>query len=551
MTHPSPNFSSPSSEDISPDYSPDYSPDLSEEISPFYSHHLSPAYPDRGDLKAYQDLMAQVAKPRLAEGTGITSLSRKCGPTNDPISGALLGGALGGVAPGIFGAGSWIVGALLGASLGYRMGLMLQRGKSDPKKDEQFAKSFTITGGNQALVSKGQPLPLVYGNRLLNPSGGCRWGGYLIGSLVQTVKGQQTLNQVYALGLGELGSLSETDTLIDGQERALFSEAEITLYFRPGTPNQTPLPILPGYCQTLNPNTNAFLGCDKRASSKSDLTVIQSPTVTWQALTNCFLNGSTVTKNAGASAWDATGQTNVTLSEYGGYISWKVPTASHLGMVGLSAGAISQSMSFGIRFGADSQFQVWESGTMRYNSESEAPGARTYAPNDSWRVEVATGGNVTYKRNGVAFYTSTVTNPPLPLRGALTLYSPGASIYEATFSGTVTLQSGNLSSSGTGTIQIDEGEEWTKGDYDRFTLSEEYAIVTDSEVKPFRLVAKNDQTKTLTLSPSLSVESGDSIWAIYTAKWATTKPVTRIDFNLEANLFARLKPTQEDSDSKK
>ena len=100
-------------------------------------------------------------------------------------------------------------------------------------------------------------------------------------------------------------------------------------------------------------------------------------------------------------------------------------------MFGLSNGnsnANYTDIDFAIYLDVSAQYWIYEGGTLRGSFAG-------YAAGDVFRVAVQ-GGQVKYLRNGVVFYTSTLS-PAYPLLVDTAFYTTGLTLHSAVISGTL------------------------------------------------------------------------------------------------------------------
>jgi hypothetical protein len=152
--------------------------------------------------------------------------------------------------------------------------------------------------------------------------------------------------------------------------------------------------------------------------------VLVSRSVSWQNLIGVAASVNDLTKTALTDTWGA-GASSVESLAGDGYVEFTTGENNTAKMAGLSNGDARPrytDIDYAINLKATGRFGVYEAGVLRIGS------AGRYSAGDLFRVESA-GGVVTYARNGVVFYTSTV--PPVsPLLVDTSLRTPGATILD-------------------------------------------------------------------------------------------------------------------------
>jgi len=162
-------------------------------------------------------------------------------------------------------------------------------------------------------------------------------------------------------------------------------------------------------------------GCVDLGTTEELGTTEQAVSVVWTNAVGVSTAGNNLTKT-GAPPWNA-GASSIGAIAGNGYVELTTAENTTAKMVGLSNGDTNQSytdIDFALHLKANGQIGVYEDGVLR--------GANfgTYVAGDLFRVE-ASGGGVTYKKNGVTFYTSTAT-PTFPLIVDTSLLTTGATI---------------------------------------------------------------------------------------------------------------------------
>lgn len=509
---------------------------------------LSPEELDSVHLYFHDQRQSEATRQALATNVAYVDV------LDDPFSLGLLGGALGAAFPAAFGAGAvaggaWFT-ALLGAGIGYKLGTILQ--KQDEKKKQIFAPSYNIDSGGQ-LTTLGGAIPLVYCNRTANTSGGVRFGGNLVQSRITTYRGEVLLSQLYCVGVGPMGAIDPGSVLLDDTPLNQFLANDVIVYFMTGTDNQNGLFEFNKYSQVRSSNNLNALGYDKRAKNNSTTSAAVNGIAVFNSSINCYLtnNSNTVTKNFASNAYDSGGQSSLYAENNGSYLEWQALETNTRRMAGLSTDSAYSlasvpnigGLNYAIEMREDGTYRVYENGTQKYTS-----GALTYPPNSIFRVEIATGGNIFYKLNGTAFYTSTTVNPSFPLYPVTCHFTNGSTVHNIQLSRTYVYPSGNVSAinnstPGQSVLTIRDDDEETLDDFTRFTTSEIYQVVANGTVQEFRIIAKYPTTNQFVVTPQVSIPGGVRIDAIFRSKFESSKRVSELHFNLAATLWSRLKPT--------
>ena len=176
--------------------------------------------------------------------------------------------------------------------------------------------------------------------------------------------------------------------------------------------------------RTKNENTTTWYSYDEfgqLAWMKQSLPLTQS--LQWSALTGVSQNLNTITKNGGTTNWDAGAFSVQSIaSDTNGWIEFSAGETNTYKMMGLSAtnpNASYASIAYALYFLNDGTVQIYENGAFKGTFG-------TYNTTDVFRVE-RVGTTVYYKKNGAAFYPSTITSTGV-LYGDCSLYTPNSSI---------------------------------------------------------------------------------------------------------------------------
>jgi len=485
------------------------------------------------DLHLFWEELQQQEHRQLAEAEGLVIID---GTEDKTVIGIIVGGALGAFfLPGLLGVGL-LTGALLGGSIGYKVANLFGK-KSDDKKEEKFGQFSGFDSGG-SLVLLNSPIPIVLGNRDINPAGGARVSGFLIAAYVETKAGAQYLHQLYTLGLGEVGRIDESSLLINDQSRNNFLVSEVTTETRHGVASQPAYPGMPFYSQVVAPNSNSQFGVDKRAEVQSSTNIATRVALSFTNLRNCFVSGETITKNSGTNAWDggafsvqrfnpnAPGPQTYNF----GYVEFIAQGTTELVACGLSRddpdGSVN-TIDYAISLDTNGLWRVRENGAIIYTSTDFRKAG------DVFRVELTPARRITYLRNGVVFYTSTVL-PTFPLFVDTSIWYVNTKIGGLKLYSVATAVRGAIPTTGS-TTSITVEEE----DFERFTPSELYQVNRGGASQNFSLVDQNAVSKSLTVTPTVNLVRGDKIYAYFVAKYETTKRVSELHLNCAFSLYAR------------
>jgi hypothetical protein len=151
----------------------------------------------------------------------------------------------------------------------------------------------------------------------------------------------------------------------------------------------------------------------------------------WQNTVNVSADANNLRKT-GAVGWNA-GASSIEKLLGAGFVEFTTAEATAAKMVGLGVGDLDQHHSdieFALYLRSDGTIRVYEGGVARPGSFG------AYTPGDVFRVETD-GATVTYRRNGMALYTSGVA-PTFPLRVDTSLRDAGATIAHVVLTSTPT-----------------------------------------------------------------------------------------------------------------
>jgi len=185
---------------------------------------------------------------------------------------------------------------------------------------------------------------------------------------------------------------------------------------------------VPSFPLLVDTSLNTPAGTITDAVISGNLVSAVGEDISWTSHFSVTPSGNSLTK-AGDYGWDAGAVSTKSISTGDGYAEFTASETNTNRMFGLSNGQTDHSytdIDFAIYLDSGGAIQVYEGGSYRGVVGS-------YSAGDRLRVSVE-GGIVKYRKNGVLLYTSAVT-PTHPLLVDTSLYSPGATITNATISG--------------------------------------------------------------------------------------------------------------------
>jgi hypothetical protein len=439
---------------------------------------------------------------------------------NLPVAVAVVGGSLGGFFAGTLGV-STIAGILIGASLFSKLFDLFNR----PKQEEEPTRAYGFDSVVN-LVPLSGAIPLFWCNRDVNPNGGVRASGFLLHARVETLKGSQRYFGLQAFGYGRIGEIDESELLIDDQPLDNFFAGDIEQYTRLGTAEQTAIAEFPFYSQAISPNTNTSLGVDLRGEAKRINSTTRETAVTGTPVGGFLasVNPTRLVKNTGLEAVLTSDQQ---ILGDDGWVQGQVLSNDRLLKLGL---LINNTLRFHIQIQENGHYAVVEDGVIVFLSGTP-PLPPTYLVNDVFRVEYQSG-TLLYRKNGNVVYTSTqIPVYPARLQAQIldsTASANGTSFNDLKLADVMIDELGNVQPvTGSTTIRVDEE------DVEKFTPSDRYRV----NGVDFSIVDKNENT--LTVDRPITVGGNDEIYAVYTAKFENTQPVSRVDFNFVFSLWGR------------
>jgi PKD repeat protein len=253
--------------------------------------------------------------------------------------------------------------------------------------------------------------------------------------------------KIYEKGIGR--GLFGTYEVGDRLQIAI--EEGVVRYKRNGTAfySSSRAPVYPLLIDTALFSTGATI----TEASISGLLVDAAPieTVAWTNAVGVSVSGSSITKTATASGWNAGASSTKAILSGDGFMQFTVDETNAYRALGLSHIDADQDLTtidFAIYLSGSGELQLYEKGVGR---GAYGP----YAAGDRFQI-VVEGGVVRYQRNGTVFYTSS-QRPVYPLLVDTSLCYAGTTIKQVAISGLlpdVVIQacgsfSGDVSSTGT------------------------------------------------------------------------------------------------------
>lgn len=469
---------------------------------------------DIGDLHRYQFEQRQASALRRHQTPGVIDYDIR----GDRIVKSVISGAVG-----FFTTGNPVAGAL--AFAGSLLSSANQRG--DKNVDEKAVEERRTFDSGGALAIARSPIPLVYGNRAINPAGGVRVGGILINNRIDTVRGSTRLFALYLLAAGQapglsygfLGSVDESRTLFNGQPRDNYTEDEIQIDTRLGQHAQSPYPEIQNFSQVVTPSDYNTWGIDLKTTVTGSIIVTSAPSAN---APNVTLSGKTIRKTSGGAGWNAGAFSNTPLTN-GCYIQFS-PLGIGLYGAGLSHQDIDQnwtSIQFGFYFNGTQAYAV-ESGSL-------AAGPYPYNGDDLFLITFDNTEGVQYFKNGEQLYDSAIA-PSLPLYADIAINTLNC--------GFDRLKTSREPNGIQSTADITSA--FQVADFESLSTAQEYRIRNGLNTKKLRIDDKDYGTEEITAIGDVGgFGNGSEIYGYYYARYQTTKHVSRIDLNIAFSLSAR------------
>ncbi len=167
---------------------------------------------------------------------------------NGPIVGLIVGFAFNWVT-----AGLTLALITLGAGL-VQWAISESQKPAERKADPRFAETYAGNVG-AGVVKLGEPIPAIFCNRDIDPTGGVQTAGQLVFSRIATRRGVQNLLARYVISHGIIGSIDLNRTLVNDQPISSFS-GQLNLSWLPGDDSQVVAPEFRFWCQNYPLSNN-------------------------------------------------------------------------------------------------------------------------------------------------------------------------------------------------------------------------------------------------------------------------------------------------------
>lgn len=216
------------------------------------------------------------------------------------IVGAVLGAF---ILPGLgFGITGWLAGAVAGGALGYRL-VSLFDGSGASGQNNNLIDATTRFSGAGELGQLGADIPIIYGNKDINPSGGCVVRNpTLIYSRITTGQGVEYLERLSLLTVGRLGRVNLPQTLYNDQR---LSSIDAVVEVSTGYAVQKALGNIDNYSQSITPSLSNTVGLKKLLTIRANVTA-RGAANSATNIVGCSGTGTAaIVKTAAGGAWNA------------------------------------------------------------------------------------------------------------------------------------------------------------------------------------------------------------------------------------------------------
>jgi hypothetical protein len=286
----------------------------------------------------------------------------------------------------------WVGGALLGASIGYRLANAFDGSGVQTQQDIK-SQSVFVFGGTPELVQLGSPVPAIYCNDTNNSyvnSDGVTEGGLFIAaqtiySKIAPTLGSQILTKLAVIGGGKIAEVNQATSMIDELVVADFG-SDITTAVTDGSYTQGSLGGITDYCQAASQNTNSYLGIGAAVTAEATAWTAAT-TITAQNLVNATFTTGTLLKTAGAAAWDAGGRSQalaLSTVSYGDFVevtgrAGQLATAKAIGISTANTTANLADMDFAVVLRADNKYEIFVGNVSQFVSAASYTTANVFA----------------------------------------------------------------------------------------------------------------------------------------------------------------------------
>lgn len=472
------------------------------------------------------------------------------------IAGAVLGALF---LPGLGIAAGWFAGAVIGGSIGYKL-VGLFDSAPGRKTDTTTQDPIARFSGASGLVRLGTALPIIYGNRKINPDGGVIYRDPpTIYTRILSRQGLQYLEKLSVLSVGELGEVDKTLLQLNDQPIGDFGSDAI-VETSSGRHDQAALGGVDHYSQAVSLSVNTFVG------SKPAITTRYSGSTRGAVATVANRVGATgtttVKKNAGTQSWDAgfTAQSVALPAGLGSYVfasgkgTWDTTNQDLRWAIGLSASSAAATDISTMGFAAEiyqGAWVVWANGEVveggedaaivnastvevRYYEAAPAKLGQVLINNkEYWRGEISLPATVV---GDYAIYSDKL-EISLPRVGAVPFIAlaAGAAVTNTT-TGELCPGLGTKFQVAAGVIKkLRPGQSYRDASGNKFVVATRDLTSNTIEVNPSLWLSDIPGTS----SNFLGIGSGSRIYESYEALYTSSKPVTSIDLVMQAAVWAR------------
>lgn len=250
------------------------------------------------ELEDYNYTLAHQRAGQLAT-SDLCEITCDVGKAIGFIIGAVLGAF---ILPGLgFGITGWFAGAVAGGALGYRLVSLFDGSQGAGQRTDVVDSSTRFSGAGQ-LGQLGSIIPIVYGNKDVNPDGGVVVRDpTIIYSRISAGLGVQYIERLSLLTIGRVGRVNVSATLFNDQP---MPELNRSIDVNKGTSPQSPLGSIDHYSQAVALSVNNQVGT-RRVISVRQLGAARGATATAANLVGVTGTGTgTISKVATTLAWD-------------------------------------------------------------------------------------------------------------------------------------------------------------------------------------------------------------------------------------------------------
>lgn len=464
-----------------------------------------------------------------------------------------LPGLLAGVGTSI----GWVGGALLGASIGYRLASAFD-GRIGPSNQQDIrSQQAFVFGSTPELVQLNAPVPVIYcndtNNSYTNSDGVIEGGLFIAGQTIYTriapTLGSQVLTKLAVIGGGRIAEISQSTTLIDELQVSDFG-SDITTAVSDGSYTQGNLGSIVDYCQAVSQNTNSYLGIGAAVTAEA-VNWTAATTITAQNLVGCSFAAGLLTKTGGAPAWDSGARSEtLTLSavSYGNCVeilgkAGQLGTAKALGISTSNTTANLADINFAVVLRADNKYEIFVGNVSQFLSTANYTTAnlfslRLYNAHPTNYLQVLVDGTEVWRS------TTAISGAVF---GDYSIFTPTASLADLA-ARVITNTPGYVATDFLPGI----GRRFVMS-ADRLDLFKNNTTYTNTSAGDIKAVAKNPtagwvefdrelwvaESATQTPLSGQGIRGGGKLYPRYSVQLKTSKAVQQIELVILANLDAR------------